>query len=320
MKTIAIPLLSGVVGLAAGACGGRAAAPPGYQGVIEYEERTLAFELSGRVTKVAVRRGDVVADGAVLAEIDDTLEKLSRASREDDAEAARADLALLKAGAKNEDLASLGAQVKAAEATRALLQKNAERARALQASGSVSQAELDRADAEVERATAEVKSLVQRLASLQRGARAEEIERAKARVDSTSGVVALADERIARHALKAKGAGDVLDVHVEAGELAVGGAPVVTIADTTRPYVDVFVPQGELGAVRVGAKAEIKVDARPAPLAGSVESVGRRTEFTPRYLFSERERPNLVVRVRVRIDDAAKSVAAGVPAFVTVAR
>ena len=33
--------------------------------------------------------------------------------------------------------------------------------------------------------------------------------------------------------------------------------------------------------------------------------LGRQTEFTPRYLFSERERPNLVVRVRVRIDDAA---------------
>lgn len=317
MRTV---FVMAVVATATAGCGGRNAVPPGYQGVVEYEERTLAFELSGRVTKVAVRRGDVVADGAVLAEIDDTLEKLSRASREDDAEAARADLALLKAGAKNEDLASLSAQVKAAEATRSLLTKNAERAKALRASGSVSQAELDRADAEVERATAEVRSLAQRLASLQRGARAEEIERAKARVESTAGVVALADERIARHALKAKGPGDVLDVHVEAGELAMGGAPVVTIADTSHPYVDVFVPQAELAGIHAGAKASIKVDAQAAPLSGTVESVGRRTEFTPRYLFSERERPNLVVRVRVRIDDAAKSASAGVPAFVTVAR
>lgn len=306
-----------VFGLIAG-CGSRSATPAGYQGVIEYEERTLSFELSGRVTKVAVRRGDVVADGAVLAEIDDTLEKLTRASRVDDAEGAKADLALLRAGAKREDVAALGAQVKAGEATLALVKKSAERAHSLAATGSVSQAEVDRADAEVDRMNAEVRALEQRLASLQRGARAEELDRAKARVESTTGVVALADERIARHTLRAKGPGDVLDVHIEAGELAMGGAPVVTIADTARPYVDVFVPQAEIGIVHVGAKAAVKIDARGETIAGVVESVGRRTEFTPRYVFSERERPNLVVRVRVRLDDPGKKAFAGVPAFVTV--
>ncbi|MBS2017901.1 MAG: HlyD family efflux transporter periplasmic adaptor subunit [Deltaproteobacteria bacterium] len=314
-------IVAGLLGvLAVAGCGGRSTVPPGYQGVVEYEERTLAFELSGRVTKVAVRRGDVVADGAVLVEIDDTLEKLGRASRADDAEGARADLALLQAGAKREDLAALSAQVKAAEATLALLQKNAERARALRASGSVAQAEVDRAESETERMSAEVRSLQQRLASLQRGARTEELDRARARVGATSDAIALVDERIARHTLRAKGPGDVLDVHVETGELALGGAPVVTIADTTHPYVDVFVPQGEMAGMHVGLKASIKVDALSEPLTGAVESVGRRTEFTPKYVFSERERPNLVVRVRVRVDDPGKKMIAGVPAFVTVSR
>jgi hypothetical protein len=47
-----------------------------------------------------------------------------------------------------------------------------------------------------------------------------------------------------------------------------------------------------------------------------VENVARATEFTPRFLFSERERANLVVRVRVRVDDPAQRLHAGVPAFV----
>ena len=52
---------------------------------------------------------------------------------------------------------------------------------------------------------------------------------------------------------------------------------------------------------------------------GKVEYVAQRTEFTPRFLFSEQERPNLVVRVRVRVDDDQERLHAGVPAFATIA-
>jgi hypothetical protein len=48
-----------------------------------------------------------------------------------------------------------------------------------------------------------------------------------------------------------------------------------------------------------------------------VERINSKAEFTPRFLFSERERENLVIRVRVRIDDREHVLRAGVPAFVT---
>jgi hypothetical protein len=55
-------------------------------------------------------------------------------------------------------------------------------------------------------------------------------------------------------------------------------------------------------------------------LRGTVENVARKTEFTPRYLFSDRERSNLVVRVRVRVNDPERHLHAGVPAFVSIDR
>lgn len=305
--------------LAAAACGARAPAP-GFQGIVEYEERQLAFELGGRVEHVDVRRGDVVDDGKIIAEIDDSLERLVRAARADNAGAARADLSLLESGARREDVASLAAQVRAAAASESLVRKVAERARSLKEGGSIAQAEVDRANAELDRATAERKSLEQRLSALRNGARAEEIERARARLDAATNEVALEDQRLARHALKAIGPGQVLDVHLEPGEMAAPGAPVVTVADTSRPYVEVFVPQGELAGIRAGVKATVRLDAGKASLPGTVEYVASSTEFTPRYLFSERERPNLVIRVRVRIDDPERRSHAGVPAFVTFAR
>jgi HlyD family secretion protein len=108
----------------------------------------------------------------------------------------------------------------------------------------------------------------------------------------------------------------VLDVNFEPGEVVSPGAPVLTLADAQHPYVDVFVPQAEISRVSVGQRAALQVDALSHRLSGTVEHIARRTEFTPRYLFSEKERSTLVVRVRVRVDDAKQELRAGVPAFV----
>jgi HlyD family secretion protein len=104
---------------------------------------------------------------------------------------------------------------------------------------------------------------------------------------------------------------------VKVGEMVAPGAPAVTLADLSHPYVDVFVPEARMPEVRMNQAVSVKVDGMNKSLPGKVEHVYTRTEFTPRYLFSATERPNLEVRVRVRIDDAEKALHAGVPAFVT---
>jgi multidrug resistance efflux pump len=80
------------------------------------------------------------------------------------------------------------------------------------------------------------------------------------------------------------------------------------------------VPEGELEGIRPGARAEVRVDATSAPFAATVEYVSPETEFTPKFLFSDRERPHLVVRVRVRVDDPDRRLHSGVPAFARMVR
>ncbi|RMG95973.1 MAG: biotin/lipoyl-binding protein, partial [Deltaproteobacteria bacterium] len=57
------------------------------QGVVEFEERTLAFEVAGRIAEVAVREGDAVEPGMALARLDDALERLERDARAAEARA-----------------------------------------------------------------------------------------------------------------------------------------------------------------------------------------------------------------------------------------
>ena len=55
------------------------------------------------------------------------------------------------------------------------------------------------------------------------------------------------------------------------------------------------------------------------PSSAAVEHISKETEFTPKFLFSERERPHLVIRVRVRIEDPTRRLHAGIPAFAEIA-
>jgi HlyD family secretion protein len=188
----------------------------------------------------------------------------------------------------------------------------------LYSDGAIAKSELDKADADLAHATFERESLAQRLAALRHGARPEELARARARLDQSKAQLALEEELLARHVLRAGKAGEIVDIATKVGELAAVGTPAVTVADTTHPYVDVFVPQGELGGIRTGVQAEVRVDATSVPFRGAVEFVSPETEFTPKFLFSDRERPHLVVRVRVRVGDADRRLHSGVPAFARI--
>ena len=53
-----------------------------------------------------------------------------------------------------------------------------------------------------------------------------------------------------------------------AGEVAGAGVPVVTVADVAHPYVEVFVPQAGLAAVRLGGPATLRVDGDRAAYPG----------------------------------------------------
>lgn len=305
--------------LSLAACQQSAEPPPGYQGLVEFDERVLAFEMGGRIESLSATRGQPLAVNEVIASLDDGLERTARSARAEDADAMHAQVALLQAGARSQDLRALSAQIRAARASEALLEKNLERERALKEQGVSTGAAVDELDARWRSAVAEREALEHRRSALASGARPEELDSARARAGSADQAVKLADERLERYSLRARHPGTVLDVHAEAGEVVAPGAPIVTVADIAHPYADVFVPEGRLDGVKVGAKASLRVDATPQPFSGHVEDVSRRAEFTPRFVFSERERPNLVLRVRVRIDDPEHRLHAGVPAFVQIA-
>lgn len=314
-----LPALLGLAGLFSGCRVAEGATAPPFQGVVELEETTVGFELAGRLTQVLVKEGDAVEAGALLARIDDGLEKSSRDAQASQVEVAKQQASSVKAGPRGEEVRALSARVDAAKATEALLQKQVARERTLVEKGVLAQASLDELEGQLARSSAERQALDHNLKLLRQGARLEDVSVANARADAATAALELNDARLVRHELRAPIHGTVLDVNFEQGEVVGAAAPVVTLADVQRPYVDVFVPEAEIARVFLGQGAKVKIDAMSLELSGQVEHIARRTEFTPRYLFSEKERATLVVRVRVRVADPKQQLRAGVPAFVRLA-
>jgi HlyD family secretion protein len=288
------------------------------QGVVELHERVLGFEQQGRLLDLRVRRGQRVAEGEVLAALDDALQKPMRDARAKDLAAAQAQLQLLLAGTRREDVGALQAQLGSARAAERLAKHAARRAHALRRSGAVPRAQVDDADSLLLRARSEREVVGQRVAAAKSGSRLEEVRAASARVQGAQAALALEEQRLTRLVLRAPQAGVVLDTHAEPGEVLGAGAPVATLGEPRRPYVDLYVPEPRVAAIRVGSRASLRLDGVPAPFAGVVVDVGHRTEFTPRFLYSPRERPNLVVRVRVDIDDAEERLREGLPVRATI--
>jgi HlyD family secretion protein len=308
------------LGATSSACRGRDRDADAYQGVVEYEERDLAFEVSGRVRELAVHEGDRLKPGTLIARVDPELEQSALSASEAERRASEAQLSLVRAGSRPEDLRALEARLDAARAVERLQRQSAARTRQLFKGEAVPRASLDEAEAGVARAEADQRAAQETLAAATKGARTQEVSAAVDRAAAAQAGADQARQRVARYELRALEPSEVLEVHVRSGETATPGQPIVTVADTGHPYADVFVPQAELGGIRVGAPARARVDALAREVTGRVERVMRRTEFTPRYIFSRDERSNLVVRVRIRFDDPERVLHAGVPLFARIAR
>ena len=306
-----------IVVVATAGCSAERSTPAGYQGIIEHDVRHLGFRVGGQLREIRFNRGDLVEEGALIAVLDDTAELPILLAQEADLARARANAALVYAGPRVEEVRSTMAELDGARAVQREARIDLDRNRKLLEQAAAARSLVSQNEATYAQSKAKVRMLQERLRQLREGARPEELAASDAAVIAAEAAVEAERERLALYALHASERVTVLDVPVRIGEVVAAGATVVMVADTKHPYVDVFVPQQKLSGLEVGLPARVRVDAETESFDGEIEHIAPTTEFTPRFLFSPKERSNLVVRVRVRINDPEERLHAGVPAFAT---
>jgi HlyD family secretion protein len=155
---------------------------------------------------------------------------------------------------------------------------------------------------------------------LKEGFRTEEIEEGRARLREADKALALADLNLSRCKLFAPIAGRVLSKNREAGETVPAGASIVTLGDLTRPWLNLYIGERDLGRVSLGMKAEVTVDSFPTrPFAGKLSFISEKAEFTPKNIQTQDERVKLVYRVKIELENRDQALKAGMPADAVIA-
>lgn len=138
----------------------------GYQATVEFDERHVGFEFGGRVESVAVGRGQTVTPGEVLARLDATLGEASRLLRISEVDIAKAELALVLAGSRSEDVRAASARLIASRATEQQLTLTVTRDVNLLAAGATSQSVLEQSQTRRAQAAGDRQALEQALKAL----------------------------------------------------------------------------------------------------------------------------------------------------------
>jgi HlyD family secretion protein len=289
-------------------------------GTVEATEADLGFQAGGRVRLISVREGETVAAGQELARLDEGELSARHASAVAQLEAARALLAELERGARPEELRQASSAVATVREQLAEAERNLERTRTLEAGGAVSREALERAQTAVEVARAQQQQAEQQAALVHTGPRVERIDAQRAVVRQAEAAVQQMDALLDHAIIRAPFAGVVTVRHRHPGEAVPAGAPVLSVMDPADRWVRIYVRQDRIGEVSLGQAAEIRTDGDPGrSFDGRVTFISAQAEFTPRNVQTTEQRVKLVYAVKVSLSgDAAQVLKPGMPADVVL--
>src|SRR5215468_3952196 len=314
-------------------------------GTVEARNIRVGSKIGGRIDKVLVREGDTVQPGQVLITFDDkelqasleqsraNAEKAQRGYRpEEIAEAraaaaqAKADYELKRNGYRKEDIDAAQDDLERAKADEIRTGLDFSRYDALAKKDLVSKQQRDTAEANWKMALAQKEMAQHKLDELQRGYRPEEIASAEARYRQTEATLeklergnrredvelakaayAYDQARFRERQVTAPSAAIVEILDVRPGDLIAPNTPVATLLEKDQIYVRIYIPETIIGRVRVGEKAEVRVDSFPKTVfEGVVEQINQQAEFLPRNVQTRDERVHEVMGVKIRINASGK--------------
>jgi multidrug resistance efflux pump len=262
-------------------------------GTIEARDAQVGSLVGGRVQAVHVDEGASVKKGDLIVTLEPDL--VDRQIREQQArvENARANLTKAINGPRREETERAKADAQNAERER-------QRQEALFREGLASQQQRDNAATTATTAK-------QSYEELARGNRPEDIASARAAVLEQEGQLDYLRRQREELVVRAPADGVVQTIDLRPGDLVAANQGIVTILEPSEIWVRVYVPEPQLGLVRLNERVPVSVDTFPGrTFPGKVVEIRQQSEYTPRNVQTLDQRGDQVFGVKVAIDPAAE--------------
>jgi HlyD family secretion protein len=144
----------------------------------------------------------------------------------------------------------------------------------------------------------------------------QEVEIAAADASAEQGRFSLAEAEANRHDLSVTAPfdGTVITRAAEPGEVVTAGTTIVTLLDLGRVYLRGFVPEGQIGKVKVGQAARVYLDSNPdQAIEAFVSRADPQATFTPENTYFRDDRVKQVVGVKLQLKSAIGFAKPGMP-------
>jgi HlyD family secretion protein len=284
-------------------------------GHVEATDVRISTKVSGRLESFAIQEGDAIARGQELGRVDTTDARLTLRQAKADRDQASAELRLRLAGARKEDIAEVEAQAASAASDLDGAQKDLERMQGLLDRGSGTTKARDDARVRRDMSSHRLEATRQSLARMKAGSRAEEIEAARARMAGADARIAQLEQQVQDAVILSPVSGIVTEKIAEQGELLQAGSGLVVITDLADAWLTVYIPETDLGRIRIGQEALVRTDEKePQTRPGKVTFIASKAEFTPKNVQTRDERVKLVFRVKIGFDNKDGLFKPGMPA------
>ncbi len=256
------------------------------EGYFETVEVTVSSEANGRILYMDVEEGMPVEAGKVLGCIDTVqlyLNMLQLMKSEESVLNSRPDI--------DKQLDAMKEQLNT-------LRHEKERVENLLADGAATRKQMD--DIEAEEAV-----LVKRI-DAQESALAKSVASIDAQSSGIAIQIAQVKDRIEKCRIKSPVSGTVLTKYAEEGEFASAGRPLFKVADLSRVYLRVYVTSARLSDIAIGQQVRVWSDygrGYEKEYPGTIVWISDQSEFTPKNIYTDDERKNLVYAVKIAVEN-----------------
>jgi HlyD family secretion protein len=149
-----------------------------------------------------------------------------------------------------------------------------------------------------------------------------QVEEARTRVrlneaekEAAKATLARAEADVGDLTVSAPFAGVVITRAAEPGQVVSPGTTLLTMVDPERLYLRGFIPEGEIGHVKVGQRAEIFLDSAPGQaIEAEVMRIDPEAMFTPENTYFQEDRVRQVVGVKLLLKGGFGNAKLGMPA------
>jgi len=284
-------------------------------GTIEATNVTVSAKVTGQIQKLYFNEGDKINSGDTLITIDHDLTAIQLQEAEAEAEGAKAQLDLAVQGARPEDIKQAEDALTQAQANYDYAELTKDRNEKLYTTNSITKQQWDDFLNKYNVAKAQLNSASENLKKMKKLSRPEEIEESRANLDKAIASSNLLRKNIIDSYVIAPISGFVVKKFVEAGESVTQLSSLVMISDLSYVDLEIYVPETELGKVKLGQEADVTVDTyKDKIFTGKVIYISPDAEFTPKNIETKDERTKLVYEVKVHIHNPDYDLKDGMPA------